>query len=634
MSYFGNNYVLIRSPEGGDKINITINWAGREVNLDRQKTETLKTAITRLKRSLRKTTGRQPKQVEHITDPYLLCDPTCLSWKKSEEGEKCPTPHTMHMSVDSDATVTGQIAQGCTTTLDDEYSILFMTNIFKPFDESETLEVVAENTCFISINDTLLQVYKNIFRILDVSIGQKALIGCPASLNIRSEGPWRYEDITVEWLDENEHVLHRGPIYIPSENMGGRNIKARVRHNQLKWNHAESLFCQVVNIPKNMWQHDRIAAFNSSPVNSTLSPLQSDLRDLRVMSFNILSPTYVATEEAIERFFPYCSAEWLDCTYRNPLILREILMLKPQILCLQECSTGAYHDYMEPVLGQDYNSWLTIKSHASDEGCCMLLQKGMFDILDVQNISFKEEIRKPEYDDALTRIGARNWVNYNADTYFSRYHTIYQMGCFRNTLDSKKNYIFVTNTHLYFHPHGRHIRILQTYVLLNELERFKRRCAEKYGFDILEESSTIICGDFNSFNTEGAFQLMSQGWIPCNHPDFEFGSRFGQEKFNPSDHSDARDRESYPDLDPSNPMSEDRLEVENYQGYEDAYRGRELPFTNYVKTFHGTLDYIFHSTNLKVKRCMPGISEAEAKQFEGLPSQIYPSDHLSIAVDF
>ncbi|KAK1442872.1 carbon catabolite repressor 4 like protein [Babesia gibsoni] len=631
MTNLGDSYALIKAPDGTDKINITVHWSGRVVNLDRQKNETLKTVITRLKRSLQKHKPTPHVNVQDIRDPYMLAFSNYVCWKKPADC-KAPECQKQNPSEDVDSTQghDGSNKKGC--DVDNEYSIQFMKKMFEPYDETETLEEVAKNASFMSINGTILQLHKNAFRLLEVSIGSNAMIGCPVSIHIRSDGPWSHEDIYFHWVNDEGETLCKRAVFVPDDDMEGMNVKLRLYHKQLKWNRIESDFCEVIDVPRNTWQEDRIIKFNDDIDNCVVSPLQSNFRDLRVMSFNILSPTYVATEEAIERFFPYCNPEWLESSYRNPLILREIMMIKPQVLCLQECSTGAYRDYLEPVLGQDYHSWLTIKSVASDEGCCMLVQKCVLDVKDVKSVTFKDEIVKPYYSEILNRIGAPNWINFDIETYFSRYHTIFQLGCFKNMLDFNANYLFVANTHLYFHPHGRHVRILQTFVMLTELEKFKRECAKKYGFNLETQSSTVICGDFNSFPSEGVFQLMNYGWIPSNHPDFEYGMKHTHEKFKPNEHlrsPDSKPEVMYYPLDPK-----DRVEVENCEGYQDVYKDTKLPFTNFVKTFHGTLDYIYHSRNIRAKRCMPGIKKEDAEEYEGLPSKIYPSDHISIAADF
>ncbi|CDR95346.1 endonuclease/exonuclease/phosphatase family protein, putative [Babesia bigemina] len=631
MPPIGYNYALVKASSDSDNITITLNWNGRELNLDRKKSETLNVTLARLKRSLQKNSNPLSKRQTNVIDVELCDQPTgkCEMWRKPKKTTDMCDTSIMESTIENSMSA----SLTAITTVVGDYSISFLTNMFKPIEEDKTLEEVIQNASFISVNDTLIQVHTNVFRVQEVRVGPRAMVGCPVSLHVESDGHWR-NDVYVEWLDEKGCILHHGPIYVPTEDMEGRHIKARVSHKQLRWNVVNSNYCEVFDSPKNRWQQERIVAFNNAPVKNSLLHLQSKQGGIRVMSFNILSPTYVSNEEAIDRFFPYCSPEWLDSSFRNPLILREILLVNPQVICLQECSTSAYREYMEPILSQNYHAWLTIKNQASDEGCCMFLQKGVFDVLEVQGISFKEEIIKPEYRGVLTRIGAANWLNYDPDTYFNRYHTIFQMCCVRNKLDDGGGVLFLANTHLYFHPHGRHIRLLQAYVLLNELERFKRQCGNKHSFDVNVESSTIICGDFNSFNTEGTFQIITNGWVPYDHEDFDYGLKFGYERFNPNEHNAKFPRGRKEENASRRSDSEERLEVPNCTGYQDSYGGEELPFTNFVKTFSGTLDYIFHSKNLQVKRCMPGISQEDAEEFEGLPSKLYPSDHISIAVDF
>eukprot|EP00371_Babesia_bovis_P001343 XP_001609990.1 endonuclease/exonuclease/phosphatase family protein [Babesia bovis T2Bo] len=597
--------------------------------MDRRKYEPIETTITRLKRSLYKL-DMANNQKENIS-----IDPSNESSAPRASFESCALDSTIPgTSLSTNGTNSNDPRQKNTATTPDCYSISFLSSSFECFDQKSSLLEVAQNASFLSLNDTLLQIFNNVSRICDVFLSSRAMVGCPLTVQIQSDGSLNYDDVVIDWWDDRGQLLHRGPVYIPPEFMAYRVVKAIVTHNRLPWNFMESDFCRVFDAPINRWQYERIMLFNTSPVGNATSPLQSDSMDLRVMSFNILSPTYVATDEAIQRFFPYCPHEWLDSSYRNPLILREIFLLRPHILCLQECATSAYRNYIEPVLGQQYYSWLTIKNTTSDEGCCIFIKKDIFDVVDVQSLMFKEQILRPEYSDLLNRIGAPNWLNYDEKTYFSKFHTVFQLGCFVNRSNEKSNYLFLANSHLYFHPSGKHIRLLQTYVLLYELERFKKRCGDKFGFDIETESVTIICGDFNSFSSEGAYHLVVNGWIPYHHEDFEYGLRYSHERFIPS----AQNKQYLDSRMNGTPYSfgeqSERLEVPNYQGYHDAYSGHELPFTNFVKTFSGTLDYIFHSNNIKVKRCLPGITTRDAQEYEGLPSKLYPSDHISIAADF
>lgn len=57
-------------------------------------------------------------------------------------------------------------------------------------------------------------------------------------------------------------------------------------------------------------------------------------------------------------------------------------------------------------------------------------------------------------------------------------------------------------------------------------------------------------------------------------------------------------------------------------------------YTNYTGTFSGCLDYIFYQMDhLEVEQVIPMPSEEELSLYTGLPSVVFPSDHISLCVD-
>lgn len=57
-------------------------------------------------------------------------------------------------------------------------------------------------------------------------------------------------------------------------------------------------------------------------------------------------------------------------------------------------------------------------------------------------------------------------------------------------------------------------------------------------------------------------------------------------------------------------------------------------YTNYTKGFKDLLDYIYvQSDHFKVVRVAPFPSTKDLLQFTALPSRVFPSDHLAVAVD-
>jgi len=64
--------------------------------------------------------------------------------------------------------------------------------------------------------------------------------------------------------------------------------------------------------------------------------------------------------------------------------------------------------------------------------------------------------------------------------------------------------------------------------------------------------------------------------------------------------------------------------------------GTEPIYTNYTQQFKGTLDYVLFSPmriRLMSVAGLPTPNEIEIDSGEGLPSSVYPSDHLMLVAD-
>ncbi|XP_952433.1 uncharacterized protein TA12335 [Theileria annulata] len=574
----GNNYAIARVPEEGEKLYLTLFWKDRKLKMERDKSETIGVTLARMKRNLSKSgNGKNTTQVEELG----------------------------------------------------EYSVSFLTNLFKTFDESSNCKETILKSSFISINDNLLKLFTNVPQLDKVKLLHTCMVDCPVPLTIKDEEENNYSHVYVEWLDSEGNLLSNDLQYVPRLSDLGKTIKARVTNSLMKYDIFESNLSRVDLSPNCPWQFERISKFNSHPKNQVSNPLQDQNYDTRVVSFNILSPTYLTSSDPSSTFFPYCPGEYLDYNYRNQLIGREINYLDPDILCLQECSRKVYNDYLKFLFDTKYHSWLTVKGGNAGEGCAIFAKRSQFTPLELHDMYFKDIVKSDEYKPITDKLCTK-WLLYS-ENYFDKYHTVFQFGCYRNKRNNK--YLFVANTHLYFHPMAGHIRLLQTYVMLNELEKFKIKAADKHGFDVNSDSYTLMCGDFNSFPNESIYNLIVTGHVSYNHPDWSLGERFVYDKSFLV--SDGFERFTEPlEVYENNLNKDEILQVPNFQGYSDSYDQNQLPFTNYCQVFNGTLDFIFHSNNVKVKRNMPGIKAEEASEYIGLPSKLYPSDHLSIAADF
>lgn len=64
--------------------------------------------------------------------------------------------------------------------------------------------------------------------------------------------------------------------------------------------------------------------------------------EFRLICYNLLAFLYSGTESARTYFFRHCPPAYLEPKYRFPLIYRELLSYKADILCLQEVDTAHF----------------------------------------------------------------------------------------------------------------------------------------------------------------------------------------------------------------------------------------------------------------------------------------------------
>merc|ERR1740138_1138545 len=85
--------------------------------------------------------------------------------------------------------------------------------------------------------------------------------------------------------------------------------------------------------------------------------------------------------------------------------------------------------------------------------------------------------------------------------------------------------VLVSNTHLFFHPKARHIRLLQAMCLLQQVHELRERHRTAA---LLPH--VLLCGDLNCTPDQAVVRLLLQGEVPGDHPDWEHSAEFKWEK--------------------------------------------------------------------------------------------------------
>jgi len=396
------------------------------------------------------------------------------------------------------------------------------------------------------------------------------------------------------------------------------------------------------------WPDRRLEVLGKAPNPET---------SLRVVSYNMLAPPYANSLTAKRDLFPYCPPWALDFTYRQPLLGRELLRLDADIVFLQEVTLSTCMKFITPLFGDKYAVRCTLKASRVSEGEALLLRKSAFQILEEKDRLFKEIFRQDSKMHQSLREVAAKWPDFLRGV-LPHMSTVFQFSVVRHIATGEV--LVLANTHLFFHPLARHIRMLQLQCLLHEVAELR----EKYRLSPDGPLPRVIFGgDLNCKpDTAPVKHLLLEGMVPSDHPDWEHAKifRWGRDTddddgVEPGEGSDdegdkarrKRPRRSYGGVSEDEDDDIVPLPKEEWQpgtgltltsplgALEDAFaaKSHQLPFTNYVNGFSGTLDYILLAGKFKVLNAQPGVEEEELQAQGGLPNPSYPSDHLSIAVD-
>lgn len=221
------------------------------------------------------------------------------------------------------------------------------------------------------------------------------------------------------------------------------------------------------------------------------------------------------------------------------------------------------------------------------------------------------------------------------------------LAVFLRSLEMPDHYLLVATTHLYYHPKGDHVRLMQVAIVLNFLRSKLDNFLQSVGSHA--KVATMLCGDFNSCLCIAAYEYMVKGHISKHHRDWmvyklsevphcncNSKQPLMQEVSSSSDESEE-EQDSVP---PETLYKRRPSTVDNFKGldlkhafnFQNAYGSSH--YTNFTGGYSGVLDYIFiDSDHLSVSRAVPFPSHEEVTEFIALPSVYFPSDHLALIAD-
>uniref|UniRef100_A0A1A8HC36 2',5'-phosphodiesterase 12 n=2 Tax=Nothobranchius korthausae TaxID=1143690 RepID=A0A1A8HC36_9TELE len=314
---------------------------------------------------------------------------------------------------------------------------------------------------------------------------------------------------------------------------------------------------------------------------------------VRVMSYNILADIYAQTDLSKTVLYPYCAPYALQLDYRQNLIKKELAGYNADIICLQEVDKGVFVDSLIPALdafGLDGVFRVKEKQH---EGLACFYRRSKFRLLSSHDIMLSEALTSDSiHAELLEKVSANSTLK---DKVLRR-STSLQVTILEDVIKPDRK-VCVANTHLYWHPQGGNVRLIQMSVALKHLGHVISEVAP--GVPL------VFCGDLNSTPNSGVFQLLSESVIPQQHADW------------------------------SSSGPEESCSIQLNSGFPPLLSACGQPaYTNYVGGFHGCLDYIFiQPERMQVEQVIPLPSHQEVTTYKALPSVAHPSDHIALVCD-
>lgn len=309
------------------------------------------------------------------------------------------------------------------------------------------------------------------------------------------------------------------------------------------------------------------------PKREFLKVSDSENPKIKIETFNILADIYTSFS-----MFKHIPKHAVMFEYRREGILKEIKSNACDIICLQELQKNAYEDFFYGELSREYDSQFiqrTTKSPWKDT-----LES---DKLEGVGIFYSKKFNLvKKLNIKFNQIAYQEFQNGKIKEKELNDYTMHSHNvglCLLLEIKELKSFLIVSTTHANWNYDNQEAQLWQTKKHTEEVEKFRNQALEELK---LEKLPVIICGDFNSKPDSLVYKYMTGD---------------------------------------DNPLGL----KSSYSSYGDNV---DAPIT--VREGY-TLDYIFYNSSLLLTKRLEITKDFTR---ESMPSEKYPSDHLSIAAEF
>ncbi|CAM9612878.1 unnamed protein product [Discosporangium mesarthrocarpum] len=401
---------------------------------------------------------------------------------------------------------------------------------------------------------------------------------------------------------------------------------------------------------------------------------------LRWVCYNILADMFCTSTQAGAVLYPHCPHQYRAASYRLQLVLGEVRGYHADLVFLQECEAKTFNSYFNPLLGHEgFHGLFKNKSGSSPEGVALFFRRSKLRHRSSHDLVLKDAI--PAMDEFQPLLDALPHLKSLVE---GKLTTVAQVVVL-SVEGSPGVRLVVANTHLYFHPQAAHIRVMQLAAIMKRVAEVKRSLVSQglkavvlVGGDlnsVPDGPVRYLCGDLITPESGLWAKVASFQWHSCqrylnmkkNRKEMKKRSWRGDRFFNTEAFEGVNNSPGALGIEapPPPPASQaGNLGVVAAGSDSDVLMGDGLgnpanlasqslplpylrleaelvlasgmpPFTNFTPTFTETLDYVFvekGAVRLLGTAPMPE-EDALRAVTPGLPSETFPSDHVSLVGD-
>lgn len=294
--------------------------------------------------------------------------------------------------------------------------------------------------------------------------------------------------------------------------------------------------------------------------------------------------------------------------------MQELQDSQGDIICLQEVQADHFENTFQHAMSElGYEGVFKQKSRESMgqygkvDGCAIFWRRSKFMLIENFSVEFNECARRSALQLGLEDSDLHRYVSRLSKDNIAQVVILEALPRSSRprpgtgAMQPVPNLMCVVNTHLYSNNLRPAVKLWQTMAMVREVEHYVSQ----------QDLGLLICGDFNSQADSAVYDFLSQGYVNENHEDLN---------------------------EDETPLLPDADQITHSIDLASAMftaMGEEPAYTNYTKTFHGTLDYLWYTpSRLKVLAVSNLPEENELLSYgEALPNVCYPSDHLLLCSD-